>query len=51
MTATANSYELPLKVGKGAVEIVDVPEFGFVAVAGTGKPISRHPVEQAGGFA
>ena len=38
MTAIATSYELLLKVRKGAVGIVDVPEFGFVAVTGTGEP-------------
>jgi hypothetical protein len=38
MTAVATSYELLLKVRKGAVDIVDVPEFGFVAVTGTGEP-------------
>ena len=38
MTAIATSYESLLKVRKGAVSIVDVPEFGFVAVTGTGEP-------------
>ncbi|MFI5064384.1 MAG: hypothetical protein ACHP9Z_10450 [Streptosporangiales bacterium] len=38
MTAIATSYESLLKVRKGAVDIVDVPEFGFVAVTGTGEP-------------
>jgi hypothetical protein len=38
MTTIAASYESLLKVGKGAVDIVDVPEFGFVAVTGTGEP-------------
>ena len=38
MTAIAASYESLLKVRKGAVDIVDVPEFGFVAVTGTGEP-------------
>ena len=38
MTAIATSYESLLKVRKGAVGIVDVPEFGFVAVTGTGEP-------------
>ncbi len=38
MTAIATSYESLLKVRKGAVDIVDVPEFGFVAVTGTGAP-------------
>jgi hypothetical protein len=38
MTAVATSYESLLKVRKGAVDIVDVPEFGFVAVTGTGEP-------------
>ena len=38
MTAIATSYESLLKVREGAVDIVDVPEFGFVAVTGTGEP-------------
>ena len=38
MTAIATSYESLLKVRKGAVDMVDVPEFGFVAVTGTGEP-------------
>jgi hypothetical protein len=38
MTTIATSYESLLKVRKGAVDIVDVPEFGFAAVAGTGEP-------------
>jgi len=38
MTAIATSYESLLKVRKGAVDIVDVTEFGFVAVTGTGEP-------------
>ena len=38
MTAIATGYESLLKVGKGAVDIVDVPGFGFVAVTGTGEP-------------
>jgi len=38
MSAIATSYESLLKVRKGAVDIVDVPEFGFVAVTGTGEP-------------
>ena len=38
MTTIATSYESLLKVGKGAVDIVDVPEFGFAAVTGTGEP-------------
>ena len=38
MTAIATSCELLLKVRKGAVGIVDVPEFGFVGVTGTGEP-------------
>ena len=38
MAAIATSYESLLKVHKGAVDIVDVPEFGFVAVTGTGEP-------------
>jgi hypothetical protein len=60
MTVIATSYESLLKVRKGAVDIVDVPEFGFVAVTGTGEPgggpdklrtIIRHPVEPASGLA
>ncbi len=38
MTAIATSYESLLKIRKGAVDIVDVPEFGFAAVTGTGEP-------------
>ncbi|HLJ99215.1 MAG TPA: hypothetical protein VKU39_04835 [Streptosporangiaceae bacterium] len=37
-TTIATSYESLLKLRKGAVDIVDVPEFGFVAVTGTGEP-------------
>ena len=36
MTAVATGYESLLKVRKGVVGIVDVPEFGFVAVTGIG---------------
>ena len=32
------SFGSLLKVGKGAVELVDVPEFGFAVVTGTGAP-------------
>jgi hypothetical protein len=38
MTVIASSYQSLLKVGKCSVDIVDVPEFGFLAVAGTGEP-------------
>jgi hypothetical protein len=38
MATIATSYESLLKVGKGVVDIVDVPEFGFAAVTGTGEP-------------
>lgn len=38
MTQTAISFESLLKVRKGAVDIVDVPEFGFAAVIGGGPP-------------
>ena len=38
MTTIASSYEFLLKVRKGAVDFVDVPEFGFAAVTGTGEP-------------
>ena len=38
MTAIATSYESLLKIRKGGVDIVDVPEFGFAAVTGTGEP-------------
>jgi len=45
MTAIETSYESLLKVRKGAVGIVDVPEFGFVAVTGT----SQHAVGPGAG--
>jgi hypothetical protein len=38
MSETAISFESLLKAGKGAVEFVDVPEFGFAVVAGSGAP-------------
>jgi hypothetical protein len=38
MTATAISFESLLKIRKGAVDIIDVPEFGFAVVAGRGAP-------------
>jgi hypothetical protein len=38
MSETAISFESLLKVREGAVEFVDVPEFGFVLVTGTGAP-------------
>ena len=38
MSETAISFGSLLKVGKGAVEFVDVPEFGFAVVTGTGPP-------------
>ena len=38
MSAVATGYESLLRVRKGVVGIVDVPEFGFVAVTGTGEP-------------
>ena len=38
MTATAISFESLLKIRKGAVDVVDVPEFGFAVVAGRGAP-------------
>lgn len=38
MTIIATSYESLLKARTGAVDIVDVPEFGFVAVTGIGEP-------------
>ena len=38
MTGNAISSESLLKVRKGAVEFVDVPEFGFAVVPGTGAP-------------
>ncbi|HXZ77998.1 MAG TPA: GyrI-like domain-containing protein [Streptosporangiaceae bacterium] len=38
MTETAISFDSLLKVRKGAVEFVDVPEFGFAVVTGTGPP-------------
>src|SRR5690242_10263919 len=36
ITTIATSYESLLKLRKGAVDIVDVPEFGFASVTGTG---------------
>jgi hypothetical protein len=38
MSETATSFESLIKVGKGAVELVDVPEFGFAVVTGSGAP-------------
>ena len=38
MTETAISFESLLKIRKGAVDIVDVPEFGFAVVSGGGAP-------------
>jgi hypothetical protein len=38
MSETAISFESLLKVRRGAVEFVDVPEFGFAVVVGTGAP-------------
>ncbi len=38
MSETAISFESLLKVLKGGVEFVDVPEFGFAVVTGTGAP-------------
>lgn len=38
MTETVISFESLLKAGKGAAEFVDVPEFGFAMVTGTGAP-------------
>ena len=38
MTATAISFESLLKIRKGAVDVIDVPEFGFAVVAGRGAP-------------
>jgi hypothetical protein len=38
VTDLAISFESLLKVRKGAVSFVDVPEFGFVTVAGRGAP-------------
>ena len=38
MTETAISFESLLKVRKGAVGFVDVPEFGFAVVTGIGAP-------------
>jgi hypothetical protein len=35
---TAISFESLLKAGKGTVAMVDVPEFGFVVVIGSGDP-------------
>ena len=38
MTETTISFESLLKVRRGAVDFVDVPEFGFAAVTGSGAP-------------
>jgi hypothetical protein len=38
MTETTISFESLLKVRRGAVDFVDVPEFGFAAVTGIGGP-------------
>jgi hypothetical protein len=38
MTETVISVELLLKPRRGTVEFVDVPEFGFAVVTGTGAP-------------
>jgi hypothetical protein len=38
MTETVIGFESLLKAGKGEVEFVDVPEFGFAVVTGTGSP-------------
>ena len=38
MTETVISFESLLKAGKSAAEFVDVPEFGFAVVTGTGAP-------------
>jgi hypothetical protein len=38
MTETAISFESLLKVRKGEVEFVDVPELGFIVVTGGGAP-------------
>jgi hypothetical protein len=38
MTETTISFESLVRVSKGAVDFVDVPEFGFAAVTGSGAP-------------
>jgi hypothetical protein len=38
MTTLTISFESLLKVRKGAVDMVDVPEFGFAVVTGSGAP-------------
>jgi hypothetical protein len=38
MSETVISFGSLLKAGQGAVEFVDVPEFGFAVVTGTGAP-------------
>lgn len=38
MTTPVISFESLLKVRKGAVDLIDVPEFGFVVVTGGGAP-------------
>ena len=45
MIETAVSAESLLKVRKGAVDIVDVPEFGFVTVTGSGRPAGEEFTE------
>jgi hypothetical protein len=41
MTETLISFESLIKIRKGAVDIVDVPEFGFAVVTGEGAPEGR----------
>ena len=38
MTETGPSFESLLKVRQGALDFVDIPEFGFAAVIGSGPP-------------
>ena len=38
MTVPVISFESLLKVRKGAVDVIDVPEFGFAVVTGSGAP-------------
>jgi hypothetical protein len=38
MTETTISFASLLKVRRGAVDLIDVPEFGFAVVTGTGAP-------------
>jgi ferredoxin len=45
MTETTIGFESLLKARKGAVDIVDVPEYGFAVVSGSGAPGGREFTE------